>query len=200
MSPHSDLVLHAHKAYGPRSGTYSHADSYRQKCEWHEPPQLWHGYTQNSIFETGGSFRHCADFYLKSLEKVTAPFFERLRNNLPWWESNTSNPHVLEVIKHGVVSDYPLPKMLSKKPCFRTQKETQLALQTIQEYLEVGAVEEIPPRKVRHLIPWFVIEKGDKLRLITDCREINHYLEPKPFKLENLGEMFPFLRKGSLAA
>ena len=45
-----------------------------------------------------------------------------------------------------------------------------------------------------------MIEKVDKLRLITDCRELNQYFIPKPFKLENWGEIFPFLRKGMWAA
>ena len=52
----------------------------------------------------------------------------------------------------------------------------------------------------KHLIPWFVIQKGEKKRLITDCREINHYFQPKAFRLENWQEIFPFLRKGMWAA
>jgi len=55
-------------------------------------------------------------------------------------------------------------------------------------------------QKAKHLIPWFVTKKGEKLRLITNCKEINQYLEPKPFRLENWPEMFLFLRKGMWAA
>ena len=75
-----------------------------------------------------------------------------------------------------------------------------MAWETIQEYLEVGAVTEIPLHQAKHLIPWFVIKKGEKLRLITNCKEINQFLHPRPFKLENWPEIFPFLRKGMWAA
>ena len=75
-----------------------------------------------------------------------------------------------------------------------------MALETLEDYISVGAVREIHPSQPRHLIPWFVIKKGEKLRLITDSREINKFLEPKPFKLENWQEIFPYLRKGMWAA
>ena len=75
-----------------------------------------------------------------------------------------------------------------------------MALETIQEYLEVGAVKEINLQQAKHLIPWFVIKKGEKLRLITNCKEINQFLEPKPFRLENWPENFPYLRKNMWAA
>ena len=75
-----------------------------------------------------------------------------------------------------------------------------MAWDTILEYLEVGAVKEINMQEAKHLIPWFVLKKGEKLRLITNCKEINRYLEPKPFRLENWPEIFPFLRKEMWAA
>ena len=95
---------------------------------------------------------------------------------------------------------YALPRSLSLHPCFRNQEETNLAWETIQEYLDVGAIKEIPLQQAKHLIPWFVIKKGEKLRLITNCKELNNYLEPKPFRLENWPEIFPYLRKGMWAA
>jgi hypothetical protein len=128
------------------------------------------------------------------------PFFLRLRERIHWWRQNTMNPQVLNLIEQGVQNDWDLPSQLSKVPCIRKQEETHMAWETIQEYLEVGALKEIAASKARHLIPWFVIKKGDKLRLITDCREVNHYLSPKPFKLENWAEIFPYLRKGMWAA
>ena len=75
-----------------------------------------------------------------------------------------------------------------------------MAWETIQEYLEVGAIKEISMQEARHLIPWFVIKKGEKIRLITNCKEINQHLAPKPFRLENWAEIFPFLREGMWAA
>ena len=81
------------------------------------------------------------------------------------------NPQVLNLIEQGVQNDWDLPSQLSKVPCISKQEETHMAWETIQEYLEVGALKEIAASKARHLIPWFVIKKGDELHLITDCRE-----------------------------
>jgi hypothetical protein len=119
---------------------------------------------------------------------------------MQWWQAQTTNPTVMQQIKQGVQATYPIPSSLSKHPCFRNLEETKMALETIREYLEVGAIKEIPLQEAKHLIPWFVIKKGEKLRLITNFKEINHYLEPKPFRLENWPEIFPHLRKGMWAA
>ena len=128
------------------------------------------------------------------------PFYQRLRQRMSWWRMHCQNPEVLELISQGVTSQNHLPSKLSLQKCFRNAKEKELALQTLQEYMEVHAVKEIHAWEAKHLIPWFVIQKGEKLRLITDCREINAFLNPKPFKLENWPEIFPSLRKGMWAA
>ena len=117
------------------------------------------------------------------------PFHWRLRNHIKWWEQH-SNKEVLQLITAGVTAALPLPSHLSGRPCIRSREETQLALEALGDYMSVGAVKEVHPSLARHLIPWFVIKKGEKLRLLTDCREVNHYLEPKPFKLENWRKFF----------
>ena len=75
------------------------------------------------------------------------------------------------LIKYGVHASCPLPSKLSLVPCKRSQEETKLAWEAIQEYLEVGAIQEINLQEAKHLIPWFVIQKGGNLRLITNCRK-----------------------------
>ena len=44
--------------------------------------------------------------------------------------------------------------------------------------------------------------EGDsfKDRLICDCRKINQFSEPKPFRLDHLQNIFPYLRKGHWAS
>jgi hypothetical protein len=83
-----------------------------------------------------------------------------------------------------------------------TQEEAQ-ALQVLEEYMEVGAVVTNTPGSTKHLVPWFVIskqEKGnEKLRLISDCRIINQFFEKKHFKFDHWKNIFPFLKKGTLA-
>ena len=137
---------------------------------------------------------------LQAQKCLRNPYFQRLRDRAQWWRQNTADPEVLRVIFQGVATPIPLPSKLSMAPCFRNSEETQWALETLEEYLTVGAIKEIPFLEAKHLIPWFVIKKGEKLRLITDCREINQFLPTKPFKLENWQEIFPSLRKGMWAA
>ena len=86
-------------------------------------------------------------------ESSAGPFFLRLRERINWWKKNTNNPHVLELIQNGVAADFPLPTKLSTFPCVRNQKETQMAWETIKEYLEVKALKEIQPSEAKHLIP-----------------------------------------------
>ena len=108
-----------------------------------------------------------------SSPEAQGPFYDRLRQRMPWWQRHTKSPQVMGLIQHGVQASYPLPSKLSRVPCKRSQEETKLAWETIQEYLEVGAIQEINLQDAKHLIPWFVIQKGEKLRLITNCKEIN---------------------------
>ena len=54
------------------------------------------------------------------------------------------------------------------------------------------------------MIPWFVLSKQEetstKHRLISDCRELNQFVETKKFRLQNLHNIFPFLKKGDWSA
>ena len=78
------------------------------------------------------------------------------------------------------------------------------AKEILLDYQSSGAVKLVDPYTTRFLVPWFVISKteGDKIkdRLICDCRKINQFLEPKPFRLDHLQNIFPYLRKGQWAA
>ena len=128
------------------------------------------------------------------------PFFQRLRDRLTWWVKAGATKEVLSILSEGVKWNFPIQENLSLQTCKRSQEETSLALDTVKEYLEVGALKEIAKEEAKHLIPWFVIKKGEKLRLITDCRELNKFFTPQPFKLEGWQEIFPVLRKGMWAA
>ena len=85
------------------------------------------------------------------------------------------------------------PPSLQLRPCHRSCADQTAALQVLEEYKGLGAVKEF-------LVPWFVIRKregeGEKLRLISDCREINQHLQSRTFKLDHWQHIFPLLRKG----
>jgi hypothetical protein len=130
------------------------------------------------------------------------PFYLRVRNHLSWWEKRAPQA-TLDLLSQGVQETWPLPEFLQSKPQRKTFQEEAQALQVLQEYMEVGAVIKNPPGVTRHLIPWFVLAKMDngkeKLRLISDCRMLNHYFQSNHFKMDHWNNIFPFLKKGMWA-
>ena len=79
------------------------------------------------------------------------------------------------------------------------------ATHIVEEYLQVGALKEIPATShIKFLIPWFILSKkeptgGVKHRLISDCRQLNEHLVPPRFRLDNIQQVFPVLQKGMYA-
>ena len=138
------------------------------------------------------------------VQDLITPFPHRLRSRLTWWKQWAS-PDLVWQLEQGLQAHLELPVELSKKVRPPSPQETALALPLIQEYLEIGAVVETSFSEVRHLIPWFLIQKKEsdgstKVRLISDCREINKYFQPSYFRMENWGDIFPVLRQGMWAA
>ena len=81
------------------------------------------------------------------------------------------------------------------------QEEIDLALKVMMEYVEAKAAKEIPMEGTKYLVPWFVIKKmeangKEKLRLISDCREVNKVLNPPRFKLDHWKDIFPSWKRG----
>ena len=132
------------------------------------------------------------------------PLRLRLQECFPWWEKHA--PHgVVQLIMQGVQQDFPLPAHLSRSPPPKTGPDLVLAQSILQDYQKSGAVRLVTdPQNTRHLVPWFIISKqesgGLKHRFITDRRELNQFLQPKEFKLDHLNAIYPYLKKGWVAA
>lgn len=122
------------------------------------------------------------------------PFFLRLRNKLTWWQRHAS-AQVVELIAQGVHATWPLPHHMEWGEQTHCEQEVADALKVLGEYHEVGAIKEVPFSGTKYLIPWFIIKRQDqqkeKVRLISDCRLLNNYFEPRTFKLDHLGNVFP---------
>ena len=143
-------------------------------------------------------------WHLPKIKTTTVPSFHRLRSHLSWWEANGASQDVLKWIRQGVTVDYPLPSSLSLRQQNATPEQIDLAQQVLQEYKEAGAVRPVTWAGTRHLITWFVLKKtegqGVKLRLIANCRELNRFLNPQPFRMDHWVHIFPTLRKGMRSA
>jgi hypothetical protein len=108
------------------------------------------------------------------------------------------------MIQKGVLHNWHIPAD-SLMPCVRSLEDQQKVLPILHEYLQVGAIKQILwSEDIKFLIPWFVLSKteptgGIKHRLISDCRALNVHLDPPHFRLENIQQVFPVLRKGMWA-
>jgi hypothetical protein len=130
------------------------------------------------------------------------PSFRRARARWDWWLKNATS-EVTQLIREGVEPHWPCP-MLPVCPTVRSMEDQQGALQILESYKQAGAVTEVHPSEARFLVPWFVLRKVDgagrqKMRLISDCRRLNSFLQTKPFRLDSWNQIFPFLRKGHWA-
>ena len=126
----------------------------------------------------------------------------RLRQNLQWWKQHAT-PWIQSLVLHGVSAPWVEDPPLSIQCKTRPVSDIQLAECILQDYKSVGAVKEVSMEGTEHLIPWFIISKeeptGMKHRLISDCREINQFLETQRFALDNIQNILPFLQKGQWA-
>ena len=142
---------------------------------------------------------------LRVLEENLAgvPLFQRLRDSMPWWQKHASS-EILSLITAGVTPEWDSPPVLSIAPYRKSVEETSKAREILLDYQKSGAVKVVDPQTSKFLVPWFVISKveGDQVkdRLICDCRKINQFLSPRPFRLDHLQNIFPYLRKGQWAA
>ena len=108
---------------------------------------------------------------------------------------------VLDLITHGVLPNWPEPD-LNFFPCHRASSEVAAARLLMEEYIKIGAAQVVTSQDcpTRYLIPWFLIQKPGKNRLIADCRVLNKFISPPHFRLDNWKEIFPFLRKNMWGA
>ena len=128
----------------------------------------------------------------------------RLKENIQWWIKAGAPNQVLDLLQQGILPNWVEPD-LKVYPCHRSALEEAQARTLMTEYMEYGAArllssQDLMVQPTRFLIPWFLIVKEDKTRLISDCRALNKFLQPPHFRLDNWGEIFPFLRKGMWGA
>jgi hypothetical protein len=132
------------------------------------------------------------------------PLFKRLQKSLPFWERYASK-EVLQIIKEGIKPPWSSPPKMSTHNHPRGDQNLERAADILQDYQNSGSVRLVNPTESCHLIPWFLISKpeeggGVKWRLISDCRELNQFFTPKPFKLDHLQQILPNLQQGSWGA
>ena len=72
-----------------------------------------------------------------------------------------NNKEVLDLISKGVLHDWHCPAV-GLHPCNRSLTDLQKVHPILADYLQVGALQEIPWSKdIKFLIPWFVLTKKE---------------------------------------
>ena len=104
------------------------------------------------------------------------------------------------MIKYGLMDSLPLPPKLSSKHCIRTRDETKMALETLQDYIQVGAVKDIKPRPGQTFNTLVFNQETGKFK--TNYRLQREKSSPgaKTFQVGRLAGKFSFLRKGMWGA
>jgi hypothetical protein len=113
----------------------------------------------------------------------------RLRSNLPFWQSFCTSISVLSIISTG----YQLPWANGPPPAPFLQRNHPSAFEypsfvteAVQNLVQTGAAMPVPFRPFI-VSPLGVIPKAlDKLRLILDLRFVNSFLEVPSFKYESI--------------
>ena len=110
------------------------------------------------------------------------------------------------MIQTGLTPGWSKEPYLPMIPTHRSAGQVQEAEQILQEYLEVGAVQQLQGEELletKFLVPWVLIKKQEnvspKVRLIADCRLLNQHIQTQHFLLNQWPDIFPFLKKGMFA-
>lgn len=131
------------------------------------------------------------------------PLFQRPLVRWKWWKTHASK-EVWNLIWRGVAPEWEIEPSIPWRERQHTPQEIEEATKILSEYQESGAVTPVKMAGTKYLVPWFIIVKQEgervKKRLISDCRELNKFFTPKKFRLDNLQQIFPYLRKGQWAA
>ena len=130
------------------------------------------------------------------------PLCKRLVHCKNWWVKH-AHLKALNLITGGIYLPN-LPRDLTQNLQQHSKEELALATVILRDYAASGAVRKVKKEGTKHLIPWFILSKkekgGMKHRLISDRREINNFVETKKFCLQNLQDIFPYLKQGQWAA
>ncbi|KYN22223.1 hypothetical protein ALC57_05384, partial [Trachymyrmex cornetzi] len=118
---------------------------------------------------------------------VTVSFAGRLALFFDHWKILTSDPMVLGTVKGYQIpfSSVPLPRPSLIEPSFSAQKASTCDTE-VMRLLQKGTIEVVTPLADQFLSPFFVIKKSSGgMRFILNLRDLNSYINPSHFKLED---------------
>lgn len=115
------------------------------------------------------------------------------------WEKITNDPEVLCAVRGYRIpfSFTPPPRVCIKEPCFSRTEEKACDIE-IARLLSKGAVVVISSSEDQFLSPFFPIKKSSGgMRFILNLRELNRFLDPQHFQLEDWRTVIHIMTPGS---
>ena len=144
---------------------------------------------------------------ISSASATSVPVGGRLQCYLPAWQSIGANPYILEVLREGHTLPFksgPPSFMGVRHTPLRGSRDKQHTLRLeIQQLLEKGAVEKVPP-PLMHM-GWYgnyflVAKKTGGWRPILNLRPLNQILRVDTFKMETLKNVILAVQPGEWLA
>lgn len=130
------------------------------------------------------------------MNKVS-PIHKKLFSNLDTWKQITTDSTILEWI-HGYKIPFttnPCQHFVPSSPSFNL-KETQIMRECIANLLCIGAAQECTYKKGQFVSSIFLVpKKNSEYRFILNLKQLNKFIEPQHFKLEDIRSVLSLISK-----
>ena len=114
------------------------------------------------------------------------------------WTELTDDQEILDIVSGYQLDFSEIPHQQKPPTPFNLSKEEERLVDLeVEKLLRKGAIEEVEPCQNQFLSNIFTIpKKGGERRPVVDMRDLNNFIEPVHFKMEDLSHLPSVLRRG----
>ena len=114
------------------------------------------------------------------------------------WTELTDDQEILDIVSGYQLDCSEIPHQQKPPTPFNlSEEEERLVDLEVEKLLRKGAIEEVEPCENQFLSNIFTIpKKGGERRPVVDMRDLNNFIEPVHFKMEDLSHLPSVLQRG----
>ena len=114
------------------------------------------------------------------------------------WTELTDDQEILDIVSGYQLDFSEIPHQRKPPTPFNFSKEEERLVDLeVEKLLRKGAIEEVEPCEKQFLSNIFMIpKKGGERRPVVDIRDLNNFIKPVHFKMEDLSHLPSVLRRG----
>ena len=114
------------------------------------------------------------------------------------WTELTDDQEILDIVSGYQLDFSEIPHQQKPPTPFNlSEEEERLVDLEVEKLLRKGAIEEVEPCENQFLSNIFTIpKKGGERRPVVDMRDLNNFIEPVHFKMEDLSHFPSVLQRG----